>query len=283
MLKILKNLKESILLVIVIVVLLCVQAAADLNLPDFTSKIVNIGIQQGGIQYAVPEAIREDQLNNLMYFTDKDEKIQNSYVQMEKTEKNIEEYPELNNQNLNELKDLNKDEKEELEGIMSRPLMILYQVQDEENAAQIKEKILQGLDSTSPQYAIMAQMSVMDIIKSIPEGEMNTLLAEINTQIDSMSNSILEQAAIQEVKSEYTAIGMDLDKIQNDYIFMTCLQMLGVAFISMASAVTIMFLSSRVAAKLGKTLREKIFKKVLSFSTAEFNQFSTASLITLFF
>lgn len=233
MLKILKNLKESILLVIVIVVLLCVQAAADLNLPDFTSKIVNIGIQQGGIQYAVPEAIREDQLNNLMYFTDKDEKIQNSYVQMEKTEKNIEEYPELNNQNLNELKDLNKDEKEELEGIMSRPLMILYQVQDEE--------------------------------------------------IDSMSNSILEQAAIQEVKSEYTAIGMDLDKIQNDYIFMTGLQMLGVAFISMASAVTIMFLSSRVAAKLGKTLREKIFKKVLSFSTAEFNQFSTASLITLFF
>ena len=280
MLKILKNLKESILLVIVIVILLCVQAAADLNLPDFTSKIVNTGIQQGGIEYAVPEAIREDQLNNLMYFTDEDEKIQDSYVQMEKTEKNIEEYPELNNQNLNELKDLNKDEKEELEGIMSRPLMILYQVQDEENAAQIKEKMLQGLDSTSPQYAFVAQMSVMDIIKSIPESEMNTLLAEINTQIDSMSNSILEQAAIQEVKSEYTAIGMDLDKIQNDYIFMTGLQMLGVAFISMASAVTIMFLSSRVAAKLGKTLREKIFKKVLSFSTAEFNQFSTASLIT---
>ena len=69
MLKILKNLKESAILVIAIIILLCVQATADLNLPDFTSKIVNIGIQQGGIEYAVPEVIRESTLNNLMYYT----------------------------------------------------------------------------------------------------------------------------------------------------------------------------------------------------------------------
>ena len=106
------------------------------------------------------------------------------------------------------------------------------------------------------------------------------MLTEVNSKIDEMSDSILEQAAIEAIKEEYRNIGINLDQIQNNYIFITGLQMLGVALISMTSAVTIMFLSSRVAAKLGKTLREKIFKKVLTFSRAEINQFSTASLIT---
>ena len=95
-----------------------------------------------------------------------------------------------------------------------------------------------------------------------------------------MSDTLKEQAAITEVKSIYTNLGVDTDKLQNDYIFMSGLQMLGIALISMISAVLIMLLSSRVAAKLGKTLRDKVFKKVLSFSTAELREFSTASLIT---
>ena len=282
MLKILKNLKESILLVIAIIILLCVQATADLNLPDFTSKIVNTGIQQGGIEYAVPEAIREEQLENLMYFTDEDEKIQSNYELMEKTEDNLEEYPELQNQNIYKLKDISNEEKENLEQFMAKPLMILYQINNEENANSIKEKMLENIDSSSPEYIAMSQMSIIDIIKSMPENRLDTMLAELDNQLSSveMSDSMIEQGAIQEIKTEYQDIGMDLEKIQNDYILIVGLQMAGVALISMLSAVTIMFLSSRVAEKLGKTLIEKLFKKVLSFSTAEFNRFSTASLIT---
>ena len=106
MLKILKNLKESILLVIAIIILLCIQAAADLNLPDFNSRIVNVGIQQGGIEYAVPEAIKASELENLMYFTENDDEIQSYYELMEKTDENLEEYPELQNQDIYELKNI---------------------------------------------------------------------------------------------------------------------------------------------------------------------------------
>ena len=280
MLKVLKNLKESILLVIAIIVLLCVQAAADLNLPDFTSKIVNTGIQQGGIEYSVPEFIREDTLNNLMYFTYNDDEIQNSYEAIEKSQNNIDKYPELENQQIYQLKKISKEEKEELEDLMAKPLMIIYELNDEETQTKLKEQMLQNIDNNSNEYIALSQMNVMDIIKSMPEETRETMLTEVNSKIDEMSDSILEQAAIEAIKEEYRNIGINLDQIQNNYIFITGLQMLGVALISMTSAVTIMFLSSRVAAKLGKTLREKIFKKVLTFSRAEINQFSTASLIT---
>ena len=255
MLKILKNLKESILLVIAIIILLCIQAAADLNLPDFTSRIVNVGIQQGGIEYAVPEAIKSSELENLMYFTESDDEIQSYYELMEKTDENLEEYPELQNQDIYELKDISTDEKEHLESLMAKPLAVLYQLENEETAN-------------------------IDLIKQMLEEQRTAVLEQINSTVNTMSDSIIEQAGIQAVKSEYASIGMDLDKIQNNYILIVGLQMAGVALISMLSAVTIMFLSSRVAARLGRTLREKLFKKVLSFSTAEFNQFSTASLIT---
>ena len=106
------------------------------------------------------------------------------------------------------------------------------------------------------------------------------MLSSINEKIDSMQDSILEQAAIQEVKEEYKVIGINMDNLQNRYILMAGLKMLGISFIIMASAILIMCLSARVGAKLAKTLREKVFKKVLSFSNKEFSEYSTASLIT---
>lgn len=251
MLKVLKNLKESALLVIAIFILLCIQAACDLNLPDFTSKIVNTGIQQGGIEYAVPDVIRSSELDNLMYFTDADDEIKSNYELMEKTDDNLEEYPELKNEDIYKLKNLSKEEKTNLESLMAKPLAIVYQ-----------------------------QPDIINLIKQMPDTQRQAVLDQIDSTLSTMSDSIIEQAAIQAVKSEYGSIGVDLDSLQNKYILIVGLQMAGVAFLSMLSAVTIMFLSSRVAAKLGKTLREKLFKKVLSFSTAEFNRFSTASLIT---
>ena len=126
----------------------------------------------------------------------------------------------------------------------------------------------------------MQNMSLIDIIKQMPKEQLDKMLETVNEKINDMQESILEQAAIQEVKKEYKAIGIDTDKLQNQYIIIAGLKMLGISFLIMASAISIMCLSARVAARLAKTLREKVFKKVLSFSNKEFAEYSTASLIT---
>lgn len=354
MLKVLKNLKESAISVLVIVILLCVQAATDLALPTYTSKIVNTGIQQGGIENSAPEYIAKSQMDNLLKFTTYDEKILNDYELISEDskhyEKDVKDYPEIANQEVYKLKDINEEEQDTLNQIIAKPLLTLsaleapeevskadmdlmlafvendedilnsytlsedgntYKIKDissiekgklnislingllvkqmvsnEESANQIKSSMLENMPNA--QKAVMENMSLAEIISAMPEeqkeGLLNTIEAKLPSTIDTMianlSDSMLEQAAIQEVKLQYQYLGANTDNIQNSYILLTGLQMLGIALITMISAVTIMLLSSRVAAKLGKTLREKVFKKVLSFSTEEFNGFSTASLIT---
>lgn len=354
MLKVLKNLKESAISVLVIVILLCVQAATDLALPTYTSKIVNTGIQQGGIENSAPEYIAKSQMDNLLKFTTDDEKILNDYELISEDskhyEKGVKDYPEIANQEVYKLKDINEEEQDTLNQIIAKPLLALsaleapeevskpdmdlmlafvendedilnsytlsedgntYKIKDissvekgklntslingllvkqmasnEESANQIKSSMLENMPNA--QKTVMENMSLAEIISAMPEeqkeGLLNTIEAKLPSTIDTMianlSDSMLEQAAIQEVKLQYQYLGANTDNIQNSYILLTGLQMLGIALITMISAVTIMLLSSRVAAKLGKTLREKVFKKVLSFSTEEFNGFSTASLIT---
>ena len=354
MLKVLKNLKESAMSVIVIVILLCVQAATDLALPTYTSKIVNIGIQQGGIENAAPDYIAKSQMDNLLKFTNDDEKILNDYELISEDskhyEKDVKDYPEIANQEVYKIKDISKEELDTLNQVIAKPLLALseleapeevskedmdlmlgfvanddevlnsytlsedgntYKIKDinnvekgklninlingllvkqmisnEESANQIKNSMLENIPAA--QKTVMENMSLAEIINTMPEeqkaGIITTIEAELPNTIDTMiaklSDSMIEQAAIQEVKLQYQYLGANTDDIQNAYILLTGLQMLGIASITMISAVTIMLLSSRVAAKLGKTLREKVFKKVLSFSTEEFNGFSTASLIT---
>ena len=354
MLKVLKNLKESAISVIAIVILLCVQAATDLALPTYTSKIVNTGIQQGGIENAAPEYIAKSQMDKLLKFTNDDEKILNDYELISKDskhyEKDVKDYPEIANQEVYKIKDISKEEQDTLNQVMSKPLLALsalqapeevskedmdlmlgfveneaeilnlytlsedgntYKINDisrvekgklninlingllvkqmvsnEETASQIKNSMLENVPTA--QKTVIENMSLVEIISSMPKEQqadfIDTIEAElpntIDTMITNLSDSMIEQAAIQEVKVQYQYLGANTDDIQNTYILFTGLQMLGIASITMISAVTIMLLSSRVAAKLGKTLREKVFKKVLSFSTEEFNGFSTASLIT---
>ena len=292
MLKILKNLKESWTAVIAIIILLCIQAGADLKLPDFTSQIVNVGIQQSGIENVAPEVIRKSTLDNLQYFTDDYETILENYEIVEKNEKNIKEYPLLESEEIYKLKNISKSELENLNNIISKPLMTLSVMSNEETANKIKEK-MQSTNAESSQEIEQSQMAqmqalstvlengtLMDAIKVLPEEARESMLKEVKEQIDSMSDTILKQGAIAAVKNEYEAIGVSTTSISNKYIIKTGLQMLGVAMITMVSAISIMFLSSRVAARLGKTLREKVFRKVLSFSNQEFNEFSAASLIT---
>lgn len=260
MLKVLKNLKESWLSVIIIILLLIVQAACDLTLPDYTSKIVNVGIQNGGIEEVAPDMIRKTTMDNLLIFTEDDETILESYEEISKEnlkekeyEKLVKEYPALENETLYKIKKLSSEEKENLNSVMAKPLMIVSYLNNEEMSSQMKQ---------------------------MPQEQANSMLSKINEQLDEMQDSILEQAAIQEVKEEYKAMGVNTDSLQNKYIIISGLKMLGISLIIMASAISIMLLSARVGAKLAKTLREKVFKKVLSFSNKEFSEYSTASLIT---
>ena len=257
MFKVLKNLKESWISVIAIVLLLIVQAAGDLTLPDYTSKIVNVGIQNGGIENVAPEVIRKSEMENLLIFTDDDDKILSSYEEISKEnldnseyEKLVKKYPALENEVLYKIKKLNSNEQEDLDLLMAKPLMMLSTLEN------------------------------MEIIKQMPKEQLDKMLETVNQKIDDMQESILEQAAIQEVKNEYKAIGMDTDSLQNKYIIIAGLKMLGISLAIMVSAISIMCLSARVAARLAKTLREKVFKKVLNFSNKEFSEYSTASLIT---
>ena len=260
MLKVLKNLKESWISVIIIILLLIVQAACDLTLPDYTSKIVNVGIQNGGIEEVAPEMIRKSTMDNLLIFTGDDEKILSSYEEISKEnleekeyEKLVKEYPALENEILYKIKKMSSEEKENLNSIMARPLMIVSYLDNEEMASQMKK---------------------------MPQEQTNLMLSKINEQLDEMQDSILEQVAIQEVKEEYKAMGVNTDSLQNKYIIISGFKMLGISLIIMISAISIMLLSARVGAKLAKTLRERVFKKVLSFSNKEFSEYSTASLIT---
>lgn len=287
MLKVLKNLKKSLGSVIAIVILLCIQAATDLALPDYTSKIVNEGIQSGGIVSSVPDIISKDNMGTLLLFTEQDEQILNNYTlvgsELDKhQEKVINKYLgkdyNAENKNIYVLNELEEEEKTNLEGLIAGPIIEMTTITNEETANKFKEQIL--LNVTEQQKIYLENMSLLEIISQMPKEQINQILNEATKQIESMSDSIKEQAAVASVKQVYKNLGVNTDKIQNDYIFISGLQMLGVALISMISAVSIMFLSSKVAAKLGKTLRDKVFKKVIKFSNAELNEFSTASLIT---
>ena len=260
MFKVLKNLKESWISVIAIVLLLIVQAAGDLTLPDYTSKIVNVGIQNGGIENVAPEVIRKSEMENLLIFTDDDNKILSSYEEISKEnlenseyEKLVKKYPTLENEVLYKIKKLSSSEQEDLDSLMAKPLMMLSTLENEETSEQMKQQMLEQM-SASAQTQVNAQMSE----------QQKAMQAQI----------------IQEVKNEYKAIGIDTDSLQNQYIIISGLKMLGISLAIMVSAISIMCLSARVAARLAKTLREKVFKKVLNFSNKEFSEYSTASLIT---
>lgn len=287
MLKVLKNLKYSLVSVIAIVILLCIQASTDLALPDYTSKIVNKGIQAGGIESAVPEVISKEDMDSLLIFTEQNNEILDNYTLVGETqntreEKVIKKYLgedyQVNKDTLYVLKEIDKKEEENLSKIMSGPLMELTTITSEETSNKIKEQMVQNVPEEQKQF--IQNMSVIDIIKQMPTEQKEQFLSEFTKKIDGMGDSIREQAAIASVKQLYTKIGIDTDKIQNSYIVKVGFQMLGIALITMISAISVMLLSARVAAKLGKTLREKVFKKVTRFSNEELNGFSTASLIT---
>jgi len=266
MLKVLKYLKKTKFSVIAIIILLCIQAMADLALPDYTSKIVNIGIQQSGIKEVSPKVIRKSKMDEILLLTNDDNEILENYELISKDnlsnkdyEKYLKEYPKLETEELYIKKNLKNDKEEALENKMKKPLMTVASLESKETEEKLKNQMLQNMQEEQKQA--LSNISLIDIIKTMKEEQRNAILEEINKKIDEMPDTILNSAAISEIKAEYEEIGIDTNKLQNNYILLSGLQMLGVALLSMASAVIIMLLSSRVAANLGKVLREKLFKK----------------------
>ena len=287
MLKVLKNLKYSFWSVVFIVILLCVQAQADLKLPDYTSKIVNTGIQAGGIEKAIPQIISKEDMTTVLMLTDKDQEILDNYTLVGETptsdeQKVINKYmgkdKSVSADSVYVLNNITQDQEDNLVNILATPLLEFSTITNQETANQIKEKMMANMPEQ--QKAYIQDKSLQEILESMPEEQKQQLLSEFTKKIDEMSDSIKQQAAVTSVKQVYKDLSIDTDKIQNNYIIMAGMQMLGIALISMVSAIIIMLLSARVAAKLSKTLREKVFTKVLSFSNEELNGFSTASLIT---
>ena len=290
MLKVLRNLKKSFWSVVVIVILLCIQAMTDLALPDYTSKIVNIGIQAGGIETAVPDIIAKEEMDNLLMFARQDNEILEHYTLVgnqpsNEQEKIIKRYlgknKEIQPDEVYVLKEILTEEKEELSKQMASLLIEMSALTNEETANQIKEQMLINMPNVpETQKQWIQSQSLMELIRNMPEDQREQVLSEFTSKMDEMQDSMKEQVAISYVKEIYNKLGVDTDKLQNDYILMAGLQMLGVASITMVSAVSIMLLSSKVAARLGRTLRDQVFKKVIHFSNKELSEFSTASLIT---
>ncbi len=286
MLKLLKYMKKSIVPIIAIVALLFIQAICDLSLPDYTSGIVNVGIQQGGIQNATPEIIRKSEFDKIILFVDanKRQSVLDSYTAISKEGLSQEDYnsyakkyPSLEQEELYKLNKIDKETLESLNATLAKPELIVYKMsQGGADVEAMAAKMMQGM----PASAIPKSANLFDVLKMMPQGQVDAMTVEINKQFEKMPESLIEQTAVVYVRGEYAAIGMDVDKMQTTYIFFAGLKMLGLALISMVAAVIVVLLSSRIAALLGMDLRGMVFNKVVGFSNREFDKFSTASLIT---
>ena len=287
MFKLIKYLKKSTLPIIIIIGLLIVQAVCDLSLPDYTSDIVNVGIQQGGVKNAVPEIIRKEQLENIMVFMDDNNKSQvmDNYILLDKQDlsqdefsKYVKKYPQLENEKLYKLNTKDKKLIEKLNNIISQPIAILSAVEkDSLNGDKIKEGIISKIPNGT---TIPENMDTIALLKNMPKENVEGVSTEMAKKFESLSDSMVSQIAIPYIQNEYKAIGVDTSKLQSNFILYSGGIMVLIALISMVATVIVAYIGAKVAANLGKNLRGQVFKKVVSFSNTELDKFSTASLIT---
>ncbi|MDD4371754.1 MAG: ABC transporter ATP-binding protein [Anaerostipes sp.] len=247
MFKLFRYLKKAYIPIACIVVLLVIQASCELTLPTYTSKIVNVGIQQGGIEDAVPDVIREETMQVLlMQMKAKDQdKVKDAFEFYNKKKVSDSEYKDYKKGCLYVRKKLSAKERAKIDELMATPMLKISM----EMAAKSK--------SSSKSTAAMKHVKIADL-----------------------PDTMKTQAAIAFVKAEYKAIGLDLDQLQTNYMMKTGAFMIALALLAMAVAVTVVMLSARLAARLSRILRDKVFKKVMDFTNSEFDKFSTASLIT---
>ena len=293
MLKIFKHLRNSSFIIFIIILLLAGQASCELSLPTYTSNIINIGIQQSGIENSVPEVIRKSEMDKLFIFlSDKNKNtILNNYKLLNKDSLSEEEYnkykdsyPALSDEEIYLLNTKDKDIIEKLDNILGKPELIVYGLEsDDESAKMIQQQMKNNMTSNmsiSNANQNLENMDMFAMLQSMPKKQKNNLIKEMNNQLINLPDAMISQSAVSFVKNEYNEIGIDTGKLQTQYILTTGAEMIGITILSVVAAITVGFLASRVGASLGRTLRLKTFEKVMRFSSKEMTEFSTASLIT---
>ena len=248
MLKLIRYLKQVKWPILAIMLLLVVQAWCDLSLPQYTSDIVDIGIQQGGIEHAAPDQIRDETMENLKLFMEEDDwnRVEDAYT--------------LGENGIWYRNSVNESTLEELDGVFGMPMLMLSAME------------AQGMDAATLQAMLSSGQMTLEQLEAMADQAME--------KYGSRSDMIVEQKALLFVKEEYAAMGLDLDQIQMNYLLSTGGKMLGIALLMAVAAILVGLLASRTAAQLGMSLRGDVFKTVMSFSNTEIDKFSTASLIT---
>ena len=284
MLRLARYLKPYALLILLTIALLFVQANADLALPDYMSRIINNGIQQGGVENAVPAAIRQSEMNKLVIFmsTDNTALVLGDYTLVDSNSPDyaqlVEEYPNLANEPIYVLNEIDRAESNRLNPVMGRALLIVSTIEqvmaDPARAAAMGQGLGFDLSQLPP------GMDVFGLLSSLPSARLSQVTAAIDQRFATLGGSMITQMAVGAVRAEYAALGLDTSRLQTNYIVHTGVLMLLVSLLSITCSVVVGFLAAKTAAGSARDLRKDVFQKVESFSNTEFNKFSTASLIT---
>ena len=270
--KLFKYLKTYWKMAFVILLVLLVQVYCDLSLPSYTSDIVNVGIQQAGVDDKIPEAISEEEMEKVLLFVQADDR-QTVLDAYEKDENTYNQTAYVLKKNIQD----NEEKTEELEEILSVPMMMTAGF---EQGSDTTAKIEEQLRANIPAEMLPKDATVFDILKMLPQEQLSQMTDKMKDQMDDMPDTIIEQAGISYIKTAYEDLGMDMNQIQFHYLFVTGGKMLALALLGMLASVLVGLLASRVGASTGRDLRGRVFRKVVGFSNNEFDQFSTASLIT---
>ena len=284
MLRLVKYLRPYVLLIILSIALLFVQANADLALPDYLSRIVNVGLQQGGVESAVPEAIRKSHMDKLLIFMSAEEEalVLDAYQLVEpaspEAEQYVEDYPVLAEVPIYVLQEVDQATIDALKPIMAKALVVVSGIEqimtDPSAAPPMAENF--GFDPSR----IPEGVDVFAMLARMPAEQVAQMSQAITEGFAALGDSMVNQMAVAAVKAEYDALGMDTAELQRDYILRTGGLMLLISLLGGACTISVGFLASRTAAGAARDIRKDTFAKVESFSSAEFDQFSTASLIT---
>ena len=288
MTKIFKQLARHWAVCLVVFALLFVQAYCDLALPDYTSKIVDTGIQQGGIESPLPQTVRQSTLDTLSLLMSEEDaqKLQNAY-----------QYYLQDDGVLQLRSDLTEDERTALEDAVTTPDIVLYMAAAQaantpagqssmgmtglaempsaaaDTDTETVTPTAADLDTVCSQFAAMSQMPGFD--RSMLQKQLDSAMS----QLDSTLLENLKSQSLLLVQLEYEAQGVARN-VQMGYLFRVGGQMLALTLLMVAVAVAVGFLASRVSAAIGRDLRRETFSSVIGFSNAEIENFSTASLIT---
>ena len=262
--------------IIVVVALLAMQALCDLELPSYTSDIINNGIQQGGIEGGLPEVLTVDTFDAILSISNEDKAILASYdlyVTENLSSRDLEtlksKYPLIETENLYLLKDLTEEERNIVEEHIKIPLIITNMLESN------NEDLIASLNLTIPDND-----TLLDAVLQLDKDTFNTVINSITSSLEQLDNSVIDQYAVSSVNAIYTNIGMNMNDYQMNYIVNKGLMMLAIAALGMVIAIVVGFIIAKLAANIGYVIRTKVVRKIMSFSSKEFKEFGASSLIT---